>query len=494
MERARRVFVTFLGTSKYETTVYRLPNAAYAPLPTPYVQEALLDLMDQGVIAFAPDVVLPVLTPEAERDNWRWRKGVEPDPDNPETFGLAPRLEAWVARQRQAGREVRVEPVRVDLAYDDASMWAMFDALYQRMARDGAGEGCEVVVDVTHSYRYQPMLILLLVHLARVVAGTRTAAVYYGSQPRDVDSTSAAAGFATPASSPVKEATLMDLSTLVELQEWILHVYTFLHGANAEGLWSFVKGKGRSVRRATAGAQDPELAHISDIEKLVEAWRTLTQSVQLCRGPALPGAAAESLHRLRQLAARLAGGESVPALQPVYYLLDTVRQQVEPLTAESPYESGLAAVRWCEQHGLAQQAYTMLRELLVTAVCDLLGIRMDVRRDREAAERRLSLGARRFQRRRFAHDPGAAKAGAGPALDDTDGWVEDMAETHPDLFVLWDKLSQARNDVDHGGWGRENTQSPAALRQRLTEYVDEMERILQTLGLLKGGVNDAPLA
>ncbi|MCL6442102.1 MAG: TM1812 family CRISPR-associated protein [Alicyclobacillus sp.] len=327
MAHAKRVFITFLGTSEYKVTRYSLGDIG-ARVNTPFVQEALLSLMDDGVIDFHPDVVMPVLTREAEAANWHWRNGFPHNPDDPESWGLAPRLEAWVAHQREKGRDVAIDPVRNDSTHDEEAMWDTFDALYQRIARDGTGP-CEVVVDVTHSFRYQPMLILSLVHLARVVAGTKTIAVFYGAQPRQSE---APANGAPSSDSSILKAPIVDLSPLVELQEWILHVHTFLHGANAEGLWRFVKDQG--FARDAYQKQDPRLPHIREIERLVEQWRALTQSIQLCRGPKLQEVVADSLHLQNRLETRLADGEAIPSLRPVYYLLGTVRSELKPLAVK----------------------------------------------------------------------------------------------------------------------------------------------------------------
>lgn len=458
-----RLLVTFLGTGKYETVVYRFRDARSKP--TPYIQEALLDMIERDMIPFHPDVVIPVLTPEAERAHWHHRQGHEYDPDPCVSQGLYPRIQEWQRRQEAKGITVVIDPLFVETPADERAMWTTFDALYRRMVGSG-DEACEVVVDVTHSFRYQPMLMLTLLHFAHVVAGTKTVAVFYGSQPRKL-----ASGGEVEGTSAFSEADVLDLAPLVDLQQWILHVHTFLHGANAEGLYRFIDEIGRSLAKSAAAARDPVLSHISDVRGVAKTWDALTKAMQLCRGPRIPALSRQAVRDQEQLIRSWQEGDAVASLQPIYYLLDKIHKEISALAVDHDYDAYLAAVDWCCDQGLYQQAYTLLRELWVTAVCDVMGLDGNVLQDRKRAEHVLGAGVQYLMNGEGTVDP----------------QLPDWLVSHREVLQSWDQLSQARNDLNHAAFGRASAQPSHVLIAKLTEFKALTRRFLVDLGLLEGG-------
>ncbi|MCL6444402.1 MAG: TM1812 family CRISPR-associated protein [Alicyclobacillus sp.] len=448
------IMLTFVGTGKYSEAVYDYGGSTSTL--TPYVQYALLEFIETGAIDFHPDIIMPLLTPASKQKNW--------ESNHSEAPGLQALVEQWTDRQPD---RVALQPLELNEQNDERAIWENFGRIYERIRElkaEDSSNALQILVDVTHSFRYQPMLMLSLLHFAKVVDGVQLYGAFYGSPPES-----------TPGSD-LPRAAVMDLSPLVELQDWVLHVQMFLHGANATGIREFIEQK----RVSAAKKKDPFLAEIAKLSGVSKSWEQLTKSLQLTRGPEIRQIAEESLERIQRFttsANELA--RQVPSLQPILHLIDQIRAETEPLAVKDDIKAGLNAVRWCQRNGLIQQAFTLLTELMITAVCQIAGWDLRDKSARQLASKILSFGARS---QRGGLTSGGDFAGVSN-LQGIDTVVERLRGV-PEMFSLWNKISDLRNNLNHGGWRRDR-ESMGLNKFAEQLRVDEVERAVRKL--LQGG-------
>lgn len=141
----RKIFLSFLGISSYEPVSYWITRSAEnAPLEK-YVQKTILNHL--APTFSADDQAYIFLTDEARAANWendghydRKEKTVIPN------IGLAQQI-------KQAAYAFGVNPVDVDGESEPEAIWATFERVF-----DCIQPNDEVYLDITHSWRYLPML------------------------------------------------------------------------------------------------------------------------------------------------------------------------------------------------------------------------------------------------------------------------------------------------------------------------------------------------
>jgi len=173
-----KVILSFLGTGNYTPTQYWLDGKPYPDLSTPYIQEALLKRYEEE------GWVLKVLmTKEAEE------------------------------RHKEALAErVKYEAVRIPAGHTEGELWQIFNAIV-----DSIPEGAELIMDISHGFRSQPILALAAVQFLQVVKGVRVRRILYGFYE------------------PTKpKGNFFDLTGFLDLMEWTQATHDLLeHG---EGL------------------------------------------------------------------------------------------------------------------------------------------------------------------------------------------------------------------------------------------------------------------
>jgi CRISPR-associated DxTHG motif protein len=175
---SRKVFVSFLGTGPanqgYEKVCYSCKQYDFKSTKTPFVQQATLQWIKKkdGCL---PDISYILLTPKAKELNWN------------------------ALRKRLAGMSVKYQTVE-DLpdGSNEIELTQIFKAIDGILQKDD-----QIYLDVTHGFRYMPMLMLIAAHSAIITKKVNIVHVSYG-------------GFL---SAENKVAPLIDLLPMVKLLE-----------------------------------------------------------------------------------------------------------------------------------------------------------------------------------------------------------------------------------------------------------------------------------
>ena len=128
------------------------------------------------------------------------------------------------------------------------------------------------------------------------------------------------------------------------------------------------------------------------------------------------------------------------------------------MAADDPVSSGMAAIEWCYQHGLYQQAYTIADELMITAACIKLNLNVNDLETRKMVSCALHAAIKISQKR--LKEP----------LDDEEKFrrlVENFLE-YPKLLKIVHQISDNRNDINHAGW-RKNPLSAEHLEMQFND-------------------------
>ncbi|MGG3854570.1 TIGR02221 family CRISPR-associated protein [Caldifermentibacillus hisashii] len=397
-----RKLITFLGTGKYDPCNYEL-NGIKAE-PTEYVQEAIIDLYIKRNTNI--DEIHVLLTKEARENNW--------DGDN-KLYGKLLKYP-----------KVNIHAHDISSRQDIDIIWQLFDTISNIMEKND-----QIVFDITHSFRYQPMLALLSIHFARITKDVQVDGIYYGVYDSKVE---------------VKNFPIIDLTSFVDLQDWITNVYAFIKTGRVEGLSEWIQNREKAIsqeeRRSTID--------LKYVRELAKNWQELASALQTNRSMDLlktAEKAKESIEAVKNVMLR-------PAFTPLNELLLNVESEIESIADEDPIYSGIAAIEWCYKHGLYQQSYTLAVELMITAICLKHNMQTNNKDDREWATNILNTTIKKNQKTNGSH---------GEVEDEDRGIVDDL-RNYSDLLKILHTIKDNRNDINHAGW-RNNPLSSKVLEE-----------------------------
>lgn len=425
-----KVFISVLGTSKYLECIYTFENELN-PCSTRYVQEATVANFCRNWSE--KDRILIFTTKQAEKTNWIDQAIHNPDDVRKPWLGLKSRL---------YGLEIpsTIQNVEIPEGKSVDEIWIIFEQIYESLHH-----GDEVIFDITHAFRSIPMLVMIVLNYAAVLKKIKLKGIYYGAfevlgNPREAEQI------------PLEErkVSVFDLTPFVELQQWSIAIDRFIKSGDAD--------------LAAELARAPMTPFSSsDSEELASKMTNFTMSLATCRGPML----AESAKELRESIKQFERQNIRPSLK---HLLDLLEQKVEQFP-DDEILSGLAAAKWCLEHNLIQQGFTILQETAVSYMCQLAGVDHKNNVYRKIAPS--AIVCRNKPRSKWQW----------PAInypEITDQFIASF-EGNPHVISFldkpWNKLKAQRNDLDHAAY-TEQTSSPEKFLDRLRDGISQVEKLI----------------
>lgn len=335
---SRKVFISILGTGFYEKCAYTKEkeeeHKPFKSSPTRFIQQASLELV--GANGWTEeDRVIIFLTKKARALNWnktiteRKRYGK----DTPEPYkGLEAVLQEMNLKAQVEDKDIRD-------GMNKEEIWEVFQTIY-----DTLEEGDEVYMDLTHSFRFLPMLLLVLGNYAKFLKGITIENIVYGNYD---------------ARNAENEAPIISLLPLASLQDWTFAAANYLQNGRATQLEELANEELRPMLQNT---KDINL-DARTLNKYVKTLSTFTKDLLNCRAQAIRSG--EAINAIRTEAKRIEK-VIIPPMAPV---LDKINHSLEIFFPNEHVFNGFYAAQWCFNNQLYQQAITTLQENIVTYIC-----------------------------------------------------------------------------------------------------------------------------
>lgn len=430
--RSRKVFISILGTGNYKPCSYR--QGDFTSTETRFIQEATLDLLKARSEWREDDAAYIFLTPTARTANWQavpvYRDGSPKD-----YAGLEPTLS-------QMDLLFPVEPVDISEGGDEEAIWSVFRSIYDRIC-----EGDRLYIDITHSFRYLPMLLLVLTNYAKELKGAEVVSITYGN---------------------LDAKQLVDLGALIELQDWTVAAGEFLRNGRASGLAELTKERVTPILKATKGKSEPAKA----LRDLVNKLTTVSQSLTTIRGKEiLSGGIFEELDECTH-------GLDAGLIAPMGPLIDKIKDSFGDFDTKPSVSNGFAAARWCYRMQLYQQSITILQETMKAYVAASHGYPSD-------EEYYTELAAKAFHITKGSIPKDKWQLGESDSTDRTDreARAEVVRQFLADPVVrelsqLYTEIGQLRNDFNHAGF-RRNAVNGRDIPGRIEKLIRRTEEVLR---------------
>lgn len=425
---ARKLFISFLGTGMYEECKYYYGDEFECHEPTRYIQRATLEQI--GARNWdEEDAVCIFMTDNAKQQNWNRDIHTRTGRDGKEVEYNG--LEAELGSMNLCAEVRAVEGLPIGNTADE--IWEIFDKVYCEIQN-----GDELYIDLTHAFRYMPMLVLVLSDYAKFLKGTRLKQLSYGSfEARDKES---------------NRAPIIDLMPLSALQNWTIASSEFVNLGNTESLKYAIKEELRPLLRD----ENTRTQNVMNINKLSDIIDTYVNEFITCRGISIAeGRMTDKLVKSLECVQN-------SGIAPLNPIIDTLRSSIR--RASSMAERCYNASQWCFDKRLYQQSITLLLEGIITFFCLRHGI------DYKDEKGRGNVGsAFDLRSNEIAGKPKIPRENSA----ELESLLSDEILQNQDFVNKYKILSDARNDFNHAGFRKKIApQTASAIKKKVEESLD----------------------
>lgn len=431
---SRRVFLSVLGVAFYETCRYRKDD--FTGSETLFVQKSLLEyLQQQENWGGENDLVLMLLTDLARKNNW----------DKNLKTRFCAKLQQEVAYQGLEkillDMNLSYQDIAIPDGKDSDQMWEIFEIIFDKLQ-----EGDELYLDITNSFRYLPMLLVVLVNYAKLLKNVKVKAIFYGNyEARDKES---------------NIAPIMDLLPLSVLQDWTLAASDYLRYGQVEKLFELSESSLLPILRNTE-------TRTKDAEKLrsfVTKLKEMVEERTTCRGYAIVGS--KNVRKLKCTASEIQK-VTIVQLRPIF---EKIKQSLNDFDAKENVLNCIKAAKWCCANKLYQQATTMLEEGLGTFLC--CHYQLDYRKmaNRDAIFGCISIKTQN----KDTEEKKPNKELVEKILADDSVWGNKA------FVTILQKIVELRNDYNHAGF-KKNPFSAKKVIEKIEELLDGIEEVLSEI-------------
>lgn len=435
----RRVFLSILGIAFYEKCRYQKDD--FTGNETTFIQQNLVEYLreKENWGRDDNDQAIMLLTDKAEKNNWNQditsRYNAKYQKDLPYK-GL---------EKIFLDMNVSYKAVRIKDGEDEKQMWDVFKVIFEQLQ-----EGDQLYLDITNSFRYLPMLLVVLVNYAKFLKNVKVEAIFYGNYEARNQETNIA---------PV-----MDLLPLSSLQDWTSAASDYLQYGQVDKLHALSKESLNPILRNPATRDE----NTTILQKFVSVLKKTIDERITCRGVAIvQGKNVKFLEKNAQKNQEV----TLPQLGPVF---EKIKESLKEFDAGENVHNCLKAAKWCFANKLYQQATTLLEEGLITILCNQCkDLRYWDEHDRDMISSCIYIATHDTPENKWNVKP-KDKVAIPRILVEEQVWKDEK------FLELLKNVRNLRNDYNHAGF-RNSAQNAATIIGNVKNFIDSMEMIEKTL-------------
>ncbi len=431
-------FISLLGAGGYIPCNYYLRNQKIDDCC--YIQHGLIEILDkQGIV---PDKIVVFTTEYAYKTNWLTNKY---DSERP---GLRDELKNISKRTN-----IKVCTKHIPDGQNEDELWKLFEIILDELE-----EGDEIILDITHSFRYLPMLTFIIINYARIVKNCKVNAIYYGAfetlgSRRDIEAMTI----------EERNAPIFDLTPFVDLFDWTIGIDRYLSTGDASIIYELTQSEVKKINTeinrdiSKSGKTEDRAILFRDpniLKKLAESMREFNEVILTCRGQEITNAASLLKTNVDKVAESTAHGK----IKPLAPIIGMLKDRFDRFSHNDDSVNIIEAAKWCLDNGMYQQGLTILQEGLISYACDKCNI------DKLKGNERSNINAYAYM--------------VSKGYIDADCLAVDMKKPKAnEFFKLIYDMAQRRNDINHAGW-RKDPADPSRFSTSLRNNIDRAESLL----------------
>jgi len=432
------VYISFLGTNDYLPCRYVLNGQSSGSVR--FVQEALMNFCCR---TWQPDDrILIFTTPFASSRNWIDNGHMDRKTGNvPERKGIKRCL-------ADMNLPAPVKQISIPDGKTENEIWDIFNIVFEHLQTED-----ELTIDITHAFRSIPLLALVVVNYARAMKHITLRGIYYGALE-------VLGGIEQAKKLPPDKrlVPVFDLTAFDSLMEWSYAVDRFIESGDARSVGRLAERSARTLLSQTRGKA--RFAH--PMRQMAKNLDEFTKAMSTCRGLDISRIAGH----LKENILRMEEHEQMQPkpFQPVFR---QIRDKMEPFCGDS-ISDGIQAARWCANHNLIQQGYTILEEILISYFIKKAGFDPEDlnNKNREIASQAVTIYLKQYPQTLW-HKP------ATDHPETTRKFLSFYASCE-DLIQSFKEISNLRNDLNHAGF-RSEAMKATRFEQKLSELIHNAE-------------------
>lgn len=446
---ARKVFISFLGYSNYGRCRYF--KGEFMSDNLRYIQIATLDYLQTIEKWGEDDIAYILLTEGAKKKNWE-DNGHE-TPQTKEKI-IQPGLDTCIKAKEYPFAIKTIE--NLPDGNNEDEIFEIFDRVFAELR-----PGDELHFDVTHGFRYLPMLVLVLANYSKFLKNIKVMAITYGNYEARSEM-----GKADDQKSVFK-APIVDLLPLSLIQNWTYAAADYLRNGKSDRFLELAKEYKISIFK---GMRVGDKADAKLIESIANNLKLTIEDFQICRGrEILDGKHVTNLKKdLLNLKET-----SIKPLKPLAKELNSAFESFNSAEEKSDklqFWNGFEAAKWCWNHQLYQQAAVILQENIVSFFCNRH--QLDI----------YDIVQRSFVNMAFKFVPDLNNKDLSKEkekeirlkLEDYPSLkllIEDPLINEKELYDAFGMITTERNDVNHNGM-RKSPHRPDVIRDNIKIAID----------------------
>lgn len=425
----RKVFVSVLGTGFYGSCKYIKDE--FISSDTRFIQCATLEFIKAKEEWKEDDAVIVLLTDGARRSNWDVIIRRNRNTDEDESYeGLKKLL-------MNMNLPCKICNPSIPNGRNEEEMWQIFEILFKELQ-----DGDELYFDLTHSFRYLPMLVLVLGNYAKFLKNVSIKHISYGNYEAHNTETN--------------EAPIIDLLPLSSLQDWTFAAANYLQNGDASRLNTLCKSSLAPILKDAEKREKNPTANV--LIKYVQSLQVITDDMKGCRGiNIISGKNIET-------AACLSQQLSEVIISPMKPILEKMKDSFAEFAPSEDILNGYRAAKWCYEHQMYQQSLTILHENIVSQICEAKHLNYKDKNQREPVNKAFLI--------HFYN------------IDENDWKVTDEMERQlikemlnmnllKELHSTFSITTELRNDYNHAGM-RDNPVGIKKIANRLKERINKI--------------------
>lgn len=434
----RKVYVSFLGTNNYIPCNY-VCEGREPVKNVRFVQEATLSwhCADWN----KQDEIFIFSTEEAYKKNWVDDGHQDRDGNVVVCAGLASRIFT-------INISARVSEVHIPSGKNEREIWDLFSTVFEKIR-----EGDELYFDITHAFRSLPLLAMVIINYAKIIKKIQVNSIEYGAmeaigtswQVKQMDIES-------------RNVPVFNLLPFDQLLDWSTAIDRFIGAGDAGAVQQLTTRNITPILSKSKG-QNQEASGLRDMAKYLGQF---SKTLATCRGRNIVKNAAG----LKQAITLV---QDQKLVQPLAPLLSRLEKAVEDFSGNE-VQDGVAASRWCLEHNLLQQGFTILQETMLTHVLAQATDEdpLDIKK-RNIVNKAVNIELNDIH---FEKWDEVAKENKQLIKQ-----VRDWLRPQKDLLDCMRNLTSNRNDLNHAGMNT-NPMSADKFEVKLKDYLDTFESLI----------------
>lgn len=321
---ARKVFISFLGTTDYSETQYLWADGTVS-LPTRFIQEAILEKKAKDWTE--NDRVFIFYTNQSFKKNWRDKGQKDKNnrliKDGIHSIGLKTRLQ-------NMGLKAKIRGFRMDDGHTEEQIWKIFEIVYTKLK-----SGDKIYFDMTHAFRSIPIFASTLFNFARFTKDIEVVSVHYGAFYES-------------------KAEIVDMTNIIKLQNLLEAATSITEFGRVpqkilKNYEDFVSHDGKTM-------MDTIVKGIGDLDEYIQYNRL--RDIE------------KGSYVKKMLENKKNFDSSDAILLPLREVVNKVINRVMKLKFQQQRSDAniMAAIEWAKEYEMFPQAYTLAREYILSRI------------------------------------------------------------------------------------------------------------------------------